>query len=86
MPEHKKARAAQQQQSFASGAAFGEYVPSNATSRPCLLRTHEKDHDDRDQVGLLAFVLFSSAYIFEYKAILDLESSDSWPQVYGYAP
>jgi hypothetical protein len=26
MPEHKMARAAQQQQSSASGAAFGEYI------------------------------------------------------------
>ena len=36
--------------------------------------------------GLVAFVLFTAAYIFEYRAILALESSDSWPQVYGYAP
>jgi hypothetical protein len=29
--------------------------------------------------GLVAFVLFTAAYIFEYRAILALESSDSWP-------
>jgi hypothetical protein len=36
--------------------------------------------------GLVAFVLFTAAYFFEYRAILALESSDSWPQVYGYEP
>jgi hypothetical protein len=36
--------------------------------------------------GLVAFVLFASAYAVETRAILDLESSDNGPQVYKYAP
>ena len=33
--------------------------------------------------GLVAFVLFAAAYAVETKAILDLESSDNWTQVYA---
>lgn len=36
--------------------------------------------------GLLVFVLFGSVYVVETRAILNLESSDSGPQVYEYAP
>jgi hypothetical protein len=35
------------------------------------------------KLGLVAFVLFAGAYVFETKAILDLESSDNWTQVYA---
>ncbi len=35
------------------------------------------------KLGLVAFVLFAAAYVFETKAILDLESSDNWTQVYA---
>jgi hypothetical protein len=38
MPEHKIARATQQQQSLASCAALGEYITSNATAPPCWLQ------------------------------------------------
>ena len=33
--------------------------------------------------GLVAFVLFAAAYAFETRAILDLQSSDNWTQVYA---
>ncbi len=35
------------------------------------------------KLGLVAFVLFAGAYVFETKEILDLESSDNWTQVYA---
>jgi len=38
------------------------------------------------KLGLVAFVLFASAYVVETKAILALESSASGPHVYEYAP
>ena len=34
------------------------------------------------KLGLVGFVLFA-AYVVETKAILDLESSDNWTQVYA---
>jgi hypothetical protein len=34
-------------------------------------------------LGLVAFVLFTGAYVFETRAILDLESADNWTQVYA---
>ena len=34
-------------------------------------------------LGLVAFVLFAGAYVFETRAILALESSDNWTQVYA---
>ena len=37
------------------------------------------------KLGLVAFVLFA-AYVVETRAILDLESSDNWTQVYQHAP
>lgn len=37
------------------------------------------------RLGVVAFVLFA-AYLVETRAILDLESSDNWTQVYEYAP
>ena len=37
------------------------------------------------KLGLVAFVLFA-AYVVETRAILALESSDNWTQVYEYAP
>jgi hypothetical protein len=37
------------------------------------------------KLGLVAFVLFA-AYVVETRAILDLESSDNWTQVYQCEP
>jgi len=38
------------------------------------------------KLGLVALVLFASAYVIETRAILALESSDRGPQVYEYTP
>jgi len=37
------------------------------------------------KLGFVAFVLLA-AYVVETRAILDLESSDNWTQVYECAP
>ena len=34
-------------------------------------------------LGLVAFVLFAGAYVVETRAILALDSSDNWTQVYA---
>ena len=39
MPEHKMASAAQQQQSLASGAAFGEYITKQRDVAPLFPRS-----------------------------------------------
>jgi hypothetical protein len=86
MPAHKMARAERQQQSWASGAAFGEYIAEQRDCRAfvCLRNTGESSMINAIKWGLLAFVLFASAYAVETRAILDLESSG--PQVNEYAP
>jgi len=38
------------------------------------------------KLGLVTFVLFAAAYVVETRAIVALESSDSWLQVNEYAP
>ena len=45
-----------------------------------------KDHDERESGCARRFCLFAGASAFETRAILDLQSSDNWTQVYGYAP
>ena len=49
-------------------------------------KTKKKDMITAIKLGLVDFVLFALAYAVETRAILALESSDSGPQVYEYAP
>ena len=81
------ARAAQQQQSLASGAAFGEYVTKQRDVAPLFAtKLRRKTMMTAIKLGLVAFVLFAAAYVVETRAILALESSDSWLHVNEYAP
>jgi hypothetical protein len=77
------ARAAQQQQSLASGTAIGEYVIRQRAF--VYYETRKKDRDQCDYVGASRFCLIAPVPP-ETKAILALESSDSGPQVYESAP
>jgi hypothetical protein len=43
MPEHEMARAAQQQQSLASGAAFGEYITKQRDVAPLFATKLRKE-------------------------------------------
>jgi hypothetical protein len=88
MPERKMARAAQQQQSLASGRRVRRTY--HQTTRPALLfatKFRRKTMITAIKLGLVALVLFALAYAVETRAILALESSDkSGAQVYDYVP
>jgi hypothetical protein len=85
MPEHKMARAAQQQQSLASGTAFGDYINEQRDVAPLFAtKLRRKTMITAITLGLVAFVLLPCAV--ETKAILASESSESGPQVYEFAP
>jgi hypothetical protein len=76
-------RPAQRRQSLAS-SAFGEYVTNKRDLAPLFAtKFRRKTMMTAIKLGLVAFVLFAGAYVFETKAILDLESSDNWTQVYA---
>jgi uncharacterized membrane protein (DUF4010 family) len=83
----KTARAAHQRQSSASGGAFGDYVTKQRDVAPSFAtKLRRETMMTAIKLGLVALVLFASAYVIETRAILALESSDRGPQVYEYTP
>jgi hypothetical protein len=79
---------AQRPQFLTSSASFGEYVTKQRDVAPLFAgKLKRKTMMTAIKLGLLAFVLFASAYVVETRIIFALESSDNnGPQVYDYAP
>jgi hypothetical protein len=73
------ARAAQQQQSLASGAAFGGICHQTTRLAAPLFAAKLRRRTMMTAIkwGLVAIAVFASAYVVETRAILALESSDS---------